>query len=476
MGIDITPYFEDIDFGANVNLNLTPVEIVLEAYLNILEQRDNYGNLVYERGDKEDYDVHAGLRLGGIDIGFVNKIQTPDPEEYASIDQFERISVSFGGKLDLLLEAPSEGYEFDYLVNMFTNFWLNRNPNIGLLFNIIDNMYALDIYFDLTANINLLTVADFTNIELYFNLTSAEAMEEYNSEINTLNRTRMASFTASDIPLQEAWNAYYDYVVRNNLLSEKQRLDEIYNRVLTENNYAPGDLNLLREAWQTAYGEVGDYILGDILSLYLVIDGEGKADAYLDLQILGIEPLVIRDAINLISGFTGGAQNIGGGKEQAQPAPLNAAWYASALYASQVLINISTDETIASSPILVELTAGAIYGIIGALGFDLEAFLAEGGYHPNIELGLFGDNHLLNIELILEKILGFNFRIDVPSIDITKPRPRVIDESKYFDIDEDWTTIKLAIEGGIDFYADSTSEEPIYPWATYWKTYYKTII
>ena len=158
-------------------------------------------------------------------------------------------------------------------------------------------------------------------------------------------------------------------------------------------------------------------------------------------------------------GFTGGAQNIGGGKEQAQPAPLNAAWYASALYASQVLINISTDETIASSPILVELTAGAIYGIIGALGFDLEAFLAEGGYHPNIELGLFGDNHLLNIELILEKILGFNFRIDVPSIDITKPRPRVIDESKYFDIDEDWTTIKLAIEGGIDFYADSTSEE-----------------
>ncbi|MGI6523523.1 MAG: hypothetical protein ACOX2Y_06595 [Christensenellales bacterium] len=459
LGIDITPYFEDIDFGANVNLNLTPVEIVLEAYLNILEQRDNYGNLVYERGDKEDYDVHAGLRLGGIDIGFVNKIQTPDPEEYASIDQFERISVSFGGKLDLLLEAPSEGYEFDYLVNMFTNFWLNRNPNIGLLFNIIDNMYALDIYFDLTANINLLTVADFTNIELYFNLTSAEAMEEYNSEINTLNRTRMASFTASDIPLQEAWNAYYDYVVRNNLLSEKQRLDEIYNRVLTENNYAPGDLNLLREAWQTAYGEVGDYILGDILSLYLVIDGEGKADAYLDLQILGIEPLVIRDAINLISGFTGGAQNIGGGKEQAQPAPLNAAWYASALYASQVLINISTDETIASSPILVELTAGAIYGIIGALGFDLEAFLAEGGYHPNIELGLFGDNHLLNIELILEKILGFNFRIDVPSIDITNPRPRVIDESKYFDIDEDWTTIKLAIEGGIDFYADSTSEE-----------------
>ena len=197
LGIDISPYFEEIDFGANVTLDLSPVSLEAEVYINILEQKDQYGNTVYERGDRTDYDVNMGLWIGNIDVGFNNKIIMPEKGEYTNISNFERISVSFGGKIELLLEAPDEGYHFDYLVNMFTNYWFKRNPDIGLIFEIIGNEYDMEIYFDLTANINLMTITEFKNIELYFNLTSKEAMDKYNSPGNILNRERMRNILAS---------------------------------------------------------------------------------------------------------------------------------------------------------------------------------------------------------------------------------------------------------------------------------------
>ena len=68
-------------------------------------------------------------------------------------------------------------------------------------------------------------------------------------------------------------------------------------------------------------------------------------------------------------------------------------------------------------------------------------------------MGLFGDSKLLNLNLELEKILGFNFSINVPTIDITNPLPKAINETKYFEINDDWSTLKVALEGQLNLAA-----------------------
>src|SRR5690606_36214539 len=138
-------------------------------------------------------------------------------------------------------------------------------------FNIIDNQFGLDVYFDLSANINLTTIAEFRNIELYFSLTSKDAYDSYSSQTNVLNRARMANIYASlgsGAAAADAWDAYYAFVVNNNYLAERERIEEVFNRLRLEYNYLPDDARLKALAWDTSYGEVGDYILGDILSLY----------------------------------------------------------------------------------------------------------------------------------------------------------------------------------------------------------------
>lgn len=162
-GVDLTEALRNIDFGADISLGFKGnLNLTASVYL------DNEGEVVEEG----EHATEIGLTIGNINADFDDsQIITEEDKnkDYAEVEEFTTVGLHWGGLASFKLSNLTKNFNFDYAVKMFTNYWLDgRDPEIGLQLD-VDGKFEQTTYFSINANVNLTTLKDLKNIELYLN-------------------------------------------------------------------------------------------------------------------------------------------------------------------------------------------------------------------------------------------------------------------------------------------------------------------
>ncbi|HKL74311.1 MAG TPA: hypothetical protein VJ903_05400, partial [Clostridia bacterium] len=213
--------------------------------------------------------------------------------------------------------------------------------------------------------------------------------------------------------------------------------------------------------WNEVLVKAGDYLLGDVASLYLIVDDNGILDAYIDLAFLNADPIKIVDARGILKVIAlefgivlEDDENVSDDISNASPNIMNASDTAN-LIAKQIVLSVATSNDV--QPLLLKVTGAAIFGLLQAMGIDIERYF--GTYTPSLELDLFNNTDVANLTVILEDLFSLRAAINYPKVSLTNTLSQAIKQRKYTSIDQNWDTdIKIFMEGELDLGAEDAEE------------------
>ncbi|HKL73732.1 MAG TPA: hypothetical protein VJ903_02445, partial [Clostridia bacterium] len=168
-GLDLTEAFSEMEFGMEAYVKFKQ-ELTLGAKIYL----DQAGNVV---GEEESYATEMGIEIGKINIGFdkqaIEVVEAVEEngdtsyyyegnlvkEGYDEVEQLTNVGISLSGvtAFELIFDKDSTTsiYNFDYVVSMFTKYWLdNRDPEIGMQLQMENSdIFSQATYFSISANV-----------------------------------------------------------------------------------------------------------------------------------------------------------------------------------------------------------------------------------------------------------------------------------------------------------------------------------
>ena len=414
MGVDLTEEMSKIDFG---------VDLMVEFNQNLGLQAAVY----LENDEEEKTEVIIGL--GEIDASLSNRITPMDDSQFITVEEFANVGVAIGGYAGVMIgNEEYEMFNFDYLFELlYGALFDSRDPGIGMRVGVMDGtgINAGDVfnqtnYLEIRANVNLLTLSDLTNIELYITLTSGAnhdkyvGMKHWRDIMDAVLEREGIRLENGTIDYETAWRTLKNEVggdpssVAQSDLDEATRLQnkddkDFFAYVMQEvelmaSKYASlTNEELFEKHWNELYGRCGDYYMGDVLSLYITLkegdESKGQSpiygNIYLNLAILGVEPVVLSDVTAFLKaieesfnldyeGYLGWLFNTGkkdAEEEGASNAPSNASGSELTELAGKLLIAMNTKE---KEVLMADITSAALYSVLVGLGIgDIRPYFGE---------------------------------------------------------------------------------------------------
>ena len=325
-GTDIAEELKEIDFGVNVFANFDN-QLGADVIITIADnQTDKNGNYT---GDVTTIKVSVGK----INIGMEQSIYPPnDPrsdgydadEIFRTVESFDRVGIAIGGYADFeISKINGTNFNFDYLFEMlYKEILEGREPEIGMQLDIAPgDVFKQKNYLEIRANTSLITLENLTNLELYLAITT-----ENNHKIYTDLAARRELMKKIELEANGVYSRAWDRLMTemNKSTAGIGNYDEEYKGLIEDDLYFASVMTSVgsmyqnytgeeryEKLWNELYGRCGDYYLGNVLSLYVILDereetatelGKSKiyGKIYIDLAFLGVEPIVLDDVSEFI--------------------------------------------------------------------------------------------------------------------------------------------------------------------------------